>query len=442
MFENESLNKKACEQKETKKVINNLIPALIQKSENFTKAMKKRIKARSILSEFDCIANQQFNNYIKESDKRYRFVKSGIALDSAIQSSGTSQNNLANQILNDELFIKGDFSEEKENMKQKSTNNIYKEVNSIIKKVKDFTLHSNTASMPNIKSYINKQPLNNNKINNDNQLSGFFSPNESRFKDNKNNDNKLRKINFNNNINISPNISRFKLKENEKIIKWYMDNDKKLFDQRLKSYKDSLNELKYDTSPLNTRKFQEDVKSLKINNNLKMLEYTQLQKDKKHVSSRINKNAKKIIDLHKLLYFSRKFGKKRNKSYDEEFETLENITSRKGTVNNTKYNDTLTLVKNTANNGLFIEEMFQNKYNKIHNLLYQKEELPILDEYEKIIKSRVHQQNTIRRRTIRKNTINMSDALLEPEEKIRKILREKKEKFSSKNNIFITGSKI
>ena len=64
-----------------KKDFNNLVPKLIEKSEDLSKEIKYRIKLNHIFSEFETKSSNQFNFFIKESEKRYLGSKYGTRIE-------------------------------------------------------------------------------------------------------------------------------------------------------------------------------------------------------------------------------------------------------------------------------------------------------------------------------------------------------------------------
>ena len=64
-----------------------LIPKLIQKSKTLSREIKNRIKLNHIFSEFETKASNQFNFFIKESEKRYLGSKYGSKIDYLLKSS-------------------------------------------------------------------------------------------------------------------------------------------------------------------------------------------------------------------------------------------------------------------------------------------------------------------------------------------------------------------
>ena len=94
--------------------VNRLIPKLIGKSVNFTKEMKDRIKANLILSEFDNKAKNEFNFYLKESNRRYMTLKSGGHLDNQIKESQIKNKERSDKIFSDKVFTKLNIDNDRE----------------------------------------------------------------------------------------------------------------------------------------------------------------------------------------------------------------------------------------------------------------------------------------------------------------------------------------
>ena len=58
-----------------------LIPKLVTNSNDLSTEIKNRIKLNLLFSEFEIKASNQFNFFIKESEKRHKGSKSGAKMD-------------------------------------------------------------------------------------------------------------------------------------------------------------------------------------------------------------------------------------------------------------------------------------------------------------------------------------------------------------------------
>ena len=113
-----------------------LIPKLIQKSKTLSREIKNRIKLNHIFSEFETKASNQFNFFIKESEKRYLGSKYGSKMDYLLKSSQKRGKKEANKILNDNFYLNQDILSERKKMLKKSTNEVHQNIGDIISKIK------------------------------------------------------------------------------------------------------------------------------------------------------------------------------------------------------------------------------------------------------------------------------------------------------------------
>ena len=113
-----------------------LIPKLIQKSKSLSKELKDRIKLNHIFSEFETKASNQFNFFIKESEKRYLYSKYGSKMEYLLKSSQKRGKKEANKILNDNFYLDIDILNERKKMLKKSTNEVHQNITDILNKIR------------------------------------------------------------------------------------------------------------------------------------------------------------------------------------------------------------------------------------------------------------------------------------------------------------------
>ena len=121
---------------EQSKVLNILIPKLIDKTHHLQKEMKSRIKLNKIFSEFENKATNKLNYFITNSVKRYTCTKFGNNLDSYLLNTRTKNLYEANKIIKDKFYSDSNLEKEKEKMKYKSTSKVYKDINDIFNQIK------------------------------------------------------------------------------------------------------------------------------------------------------------------------------------------------------------------------------------------------------------------------------------------------------------------
>jgi len=133
-----------------------LIPKLIEQSNNLKKELKLRLKCNTFFSEFESKASNQFNFFIKESRARYFASKSGCNLDSLIENSKSKRLNEANKIINDDFYSQNDILDEREKMKLKTTNRMYKHFRETVSQLKNLAKSNSCGYNMEKKRKLNK----------------------------------------------------------------------------------------------------------------------------------------------------------------------------------------------------------------------------------------------------------------------------------------------
>ena len=113
-----------------------LIPKLIQKSKSLSKELKDRIKLNHLFSEFETKVSNQFNFFIKESEKIYLYSKYGSKMEYLLKSSQKRGKKEAKKILNDNFYLDIDILNERKKMLKKSTNEVHQNITDILNKIR------------------------------------------------------------------------------------------------------------------------------------------------------------------------------------------------------------------------------------------------------------------------------------------------------------------
>ena len=139
-----------------------LVPKLISNSKGLSLEVKNRLKSNHLFNEFEIRASNQFNFFIKESEKRHLGSKYGAKIDYLLTSSRKRGQKEAYKILHNKFYLDKDLIKERKKMLKKSTlefhDNIIETINKIkgIKNTKQYWSENNK-----IKKYKNKiRPLN------------------------------------------------------------------------------------------------------------------------------------------------------------------------------------------------------------------------------------------------------------------------------------------
>ena len=334
---------------------NKLLPKLIEQSNKLTKELKTRIKLNSFFSEFESKASNELNFFIKQSRTRYIGTKSGCDLDSLIASSRKRCLKEANKIINDNFYTNKDIVKEKEKMKRKTTNNMYKNFRETLFKLKSLS-QNNTISYSNL-------------INKNNNIA-------------KNKRNKILR----HKINLSI-MSTEKLSQGKNDIKYFLNKEKSLLHKTMDNYKNELNSL--NTLSENEKYSYAQKKMLLHLPKLNLLTY------KKYIPPPIDPDEEEHlnrVDFKKILPFSR-LGK--NLGYAQTISVNKKIafiTEPKFGFS-TNYGDYMKNVRNTneivfnsANREFNIESRINRKRKIIEDILGV-DSIPKLDSYEEIVKN-------------------------------------------------------
>ena len=353
---------------------NKLVPKLIEQSNNLTKELQYRMKLNNFFSEFESKASNQFNFFIKESRTRYLGSRSGCNLDSLIANSRKKCLKEANKIINDNFYSNNDILIEKEKMKYKTTNKMYKKFKDTLFQIKSL---SSTNSLSNLSS---KNKINFSKKN--------FKRKKKLFKDEKN-------------ISI---MSSEKLSKEKNDIKLLLNKENSLFHKTMNNYKNELNSL---NSLNDIDKLSYAHKNLHINlPKLNLLTYKKfnpppIDPDEEEILKRVN--FKKLLPFSKLgknLGYSQKNIKKQNQN-------IAFITEPKFYF---KYGDYMNNVRNT--NGLVFDSAnmefnIQSRINKKRKIIEDMlgvDNIPKLDSYELIVKN-IFNKRKKERENINKNKL-------------------------------------
>ena len=346
------------------KIINKKIPEVLDYSSQHKKEMKKLIKLNYIFSEFENKASKDLNFYIDESNRRYSKSKCGIKLSGLISSTRKACLEESKKILNDNLYNNNKIIQfEKEKMKHNNNKILYKNLKNSMNIVRNPEIFKNNISEAGTDRKNNKEfPLLNNKRN---------------LLLNKSYNNK-NKINIKYNFNYDKRNSR----KNEKILDDILNEEQKLIFKSIDNYKSNLNKLKdnideNNISVINKRKKTNFHKKLNLFlPNLKCINY--------HARKVVPKNndrddpAKKA-DIHKLLPFSKLGQKNTENSYIEEtkkekknskllpYITEPNFPEAKQYYKD--YQDTISVVIDTANKELFVNKSYDKKRIDVENVL-------------------------------------------------------------------------
>ena len=261
---------------ETDRRLNRLIPKLLKENKSISKEIKTRIKISSIFNEFEKKAKNDFNFYIKDSNKRYTQAKNGLNIEHYIDESQPKYENKLSKIMNDKFYTDLNLKPEKEKMKHKTTKKIYMNIKDLMANIKTSLDSSKSRKKLNFNSLYNnhvgkklKRIRKYNKCNTENELS-------------------LKKKNIDEKMAL--------MNKNENDIKTVFNLENLNINNSIEKYKNSLSTIKI---PFIKDKNYENEEHKKLNLNLpiiKMIIYHKSNTRKKFKDSNIEK-----FDISKLL---------------------------------------------------------------------------------------------------------------------------------------------
>ena len=336
---------------ENGKIINEKIPEVLEYSDKYRKELRKLLRLNNIFSEFENKATKDLNFYIEESNRRYSMSKCGINIKGLISSTRKKCLDESKKILNDKFYNNKIIEREKEKLKHKGNTILYKKLKGSMNIVKN----------PELKKKEHEDLL-------------------------KRNNNGIKKRENNHEFNYN----RTNTEKSEKIMDIIINEEEKSLSKSIDKYKSNLNQLKIilETSPvINRRKNSNAYKKLNLYlPNLKFISYAAKKEVKKNID--MDDPAKKA-DIHKLLPYS-KLGKKNlekkinsesaSKHESRKSVILPYLTEPKPKLSIKReiskdfqyykdYQNTISVVVNSANKELFANQNFEKKRSDIEDVL-------------------------------------------------------------------------
>ena len=345
---------------ETDRKLNTLIPSLLKQSKSISKELKTRIKANSIFNEFEKKAQNEFNFYINDSNKRYINAKRGHDIDHYIDESEPKYKDKLKRIMSDKFYTELNLKPEKEKMKKKSTRKIYANIKGLLSSIRG-SLGSG-KSVQNIFNYKTK-------IANDNPV-----------KQKKMKINKLSTIN---------DLSIFKKAHDDKIL--FLNKNKKeinnIFNFEQNNLSSSIDKYKINLSKIKIPSPNEEIpenKKLTIDlPHIKMLYYQHYKPKPKIEEDDIEK-----VNLNKLLPYS-KYGryllKQRSEKHVMKSQDFPYFVTE--TINRKNYGSTNDMVISSAKKNIKLKNNYSFRRNRIKEMLDIK--IPNINDYDNIVKNKI-----------------------------------------------------
>ena len=364
---------------ENGKIINEKIPEVIGYSDQYKKEMKKLLRLNNIFSEFENKASKELNFFIDESNRRYSMSKCGINIKGLISSTRKKCLDESKKILNDNFYSNKIIEREKEKMKHKGNTILYKKLKNSMNIVKNPELRKNKTKIEKNNTLVNGVNGKNNRYN--------------------------------------YNYNKTNIDNSEKIMDIIINEEQKSLSKSIDKYKSNLDQLKtiLETSPvINRRKNSNAYKKLNLYlPNLKFISYATKKEVKKNMD--MDDPAKKA-DIHKLLPFS-KLGKNNlenivNSELASKHESRKSvifpyITEPKPKMSVKReipkdfqyykdYQNTISVVANSANKELFANKNFDKKRTDVENFL-KVDDIPNVQIYDDLAHQKANEVKEERR---------------------------------------------
>ena len=341
-----------------------LVPKLISNSKGLSLEVKNRLKSNHLFNEFEIRASNQFNFFIKESEKRHLGSKYGAKIDYLLTSSRKRGQKEAYKILHNKFYLDKDLIKERKKMLKKSTLEFHDNIIETINKIK---------GIKNSKQYWSE----NNKI--------------KKYK------NKIRPLN-----------DEALLLENKKILEMKKTEINKVFhkeEEKLKTffnkYKTYLSEMNNSFLPKteNDENSVNNIRNKTFNNKIiftfpkmQMLNYT---KSSTNMKTKKELDEENRINLKKLMQYS--MSKKEIESFKDSHKkfNLTNPNNKEGFSLETRNTNSLVLHK-----ALNEYNSFKKKFLKKNETIRDKlgiDKIPNLKEYENLIKNNFNEIKEKRR---------------------------------------------
>jgi len=345
---------------ETDKKLNTLIPSLLKQSKSISKELKTRIKANSIFNEFEKKAQNEFNFYINDSNKRYVNAKRGHDIDQYVDESESKYKDKLKRIMSDKFYTELNLKPEKEKMKKKSTRKIYANIKELFSNIKG-NLGSG-KSVQNIFNYKTK----------------FITDNPTNKKKLK--INKLSTINDLSVVNKAHDDKILFLNKNKKEINNIFNSEQNNLSSSIDKYKINLSKIKI---PSPNEEFPENKKLTIDLPHIRMLYYQHYKPKPKIKDDDIEK-----VNINKLLPYS-KYGRYllKQKSEKRVIKSQEFPYFVTETINQKNFGSTNDMVVSSAKKNIILKNNYSFRRNRIKELLDIK--IPNINEYDNIVKNKI-----------------------------------------------------
>ena len=360
------------------RILNNLIPKVIDQNKQMGQEMKKRIQLNRIFNEFENKASNGLNYFINESSQRYINLKNGHNLKNLLLNSRQRNMDKVNKIFQDPFYVDLNLEKEKEKMKIYKIKDLNKNVKPILFKIKqpknvnnniNNISHEDNEHTSNYNEYMNNVS---NKIN----LDSYRNRKKQVTFITQNSKKKLNPIQYNKELNAAI------IDKDRKSLSRLFNNEENLINKSFDDYKENiLNNIdKYSNS-------RKQRSNMKINlPKLKLLNY----KYDKNLIKNDDKTNKNEVNYKYLISFSEKNILNRKNIYNTpvknndfkneiKFPLITEINNYNYKFQN--YGNTSDMVINSAKKEMNLEADMSEKLDELDKLLgYQTPKTHLYDE--------------------------------------------------------------
>ncbi len=348
----------------TENKLNSYVPQLLDSSKAYIKDMRKKMIVNNYLTNFNTRASKDFNKFLTESNTRYKVVKSGNAIEPALNQTMKEISPLSNSILNNKFYTELNTINEENKLKKFAKSGI--ENKKLIKQIREEQIKDSYSKVElKFREYLNNLVL---------EKKGLLKIKKT--------DNDWRK-------KVMTNYSYDKYQSDTFLLNYIFEEDEKQIHNQLNNYYTEMNLIK-ENIPNET---QDEIKKKKQKiyfniDTLKMLKYkkpdpipinlikkAELEEDTIHLGKFVPYNKSSIKQKDKIKKFKKSQLFSPNKNIEED------------NLNEKELYNTRRVVKGEANNLFLMKDKFDKKNEIISNKV--DDDFPKIEEYPMIIRKRL-----------------------------------------------------
>ena len=348
----------------TENKLNSYVPQLLDSSKAYIKDMRKKMIVNNYLTNFNTRASKDFNKFLTESNTRYKVVKSGNAIEPALNQTMKEISPLSNSILNNKFYTELNTINEENKLKKFAKSGI--ENKKLIKQIREEQIKDSYSKVElKFREYLNNLVL---------EKKGLLKIKKT--------DNDWRK-------KVMTNYSYDKYQSDTFLLNYIFEEDEKQIHNQLNNYYTEMNLIK-ENIPNET---QDEIKKKKQKiyfniDTLKMLKYkkpdpipinlikkAELEEDTIHLGKFVPYNKSSIKQKDKIKKFKKSQLFSPNKNIEED------------NLNEKELYNVRRVVKGEANNLFLMKDKFDKKNEIISNKV--DDDFPKIEEYPMIIRKRL-----------------------------------------------------